>query len=106
VEALEELMKTVDGSKYSVHASSILESHDVSEPAATQSAVASSQVKCFTLTTTATQAVHKVGEEKFPEFSRLFKSHNCTFPEVIATKGIRNNDLRISRVIPHQLLLM
>jgi len=25
-------MKTVDGSKYSVHASSILESHDMSEP--------------------------------------------------------------------------
>ena len=65
VEALEELMKTVDGSKYSVHASSILESHDVSEPAATQSAVASSQVKCFTLTTTATQGGHKVGSTVF-----------------------------------------
>ena len=44
-------MKTVDGSKYSVHASSILESHDVSEPAASQAAVASSQVICCTVTT-------------------------------------------------------
>jgi len=41
VEALEELMKTVDGSKYSVHASSILESHDMSEPAAVSSAASS-----------------------------------------------------------------
>ena len=38
--------------------------------------------------------------------SRLFQSHNYTFPEVIATKRIRNNDLHISGVIPHQLLLM
>jgi len=45
-------------------------------------------------------------EKKFPEFSRLFQSHNYTFPEVIATKSIRNNDLHISRVIPHLLLLM
>jgi len=29
---------------------------------------------------------HKVGEKKFPEFSRLFQRHNYTFPEVIATK--------------------
>ena len=49
VEALEELMKTVDGSKYSVHASSILESQDESEPAVPQPAAASSQVKCYTL---------------------------------------------------------
>ena len=41
MEALEELMKTVDGSKYSVHASSILESHDMSEPAAASSAASS-----------------------------------------------------------------
>jgi len=48
VEALKELMKTVDGSKYSVHASSILESHDMSEPAAASSAAASSKVQCCT----------------------------------------------------------
>jgi len=29
---------------------------------------------------------HKVGEKKFHEFSRIFHSHNYTFPEVIATK--------------------
>jgi len=41
-------MKTVDGSKYSVHASSILESHDEPEPtAATQSAAASAQVSYY-----------------------------------------------------------
>jgi len=28
---------------------------------------------------------HKLGK-KFPEFSRLFQSHNYTFPEVITTK--------------------
>jgi len=49
---------------------------------------------------------HKVGKKIFPEFSMLFQSHNYTFPEVIATKHIRNNDLHISRVIPHQLLLL
>jgi len=43
MEALEELMKTVDGSKYSVHASSILESHDTSEPV-TVAASASAKV--------------------------------------------------------------
>ena len=42
-------MKTVDGSKYSVHASSILESHDMSEPAATSSAASSSKVSCCIL---------------------------------------------------------
>jgi len=52
-----------------------------------------------------TQGGHKVGE-KFLEFSRLLQSHNYTFPEVITTKTIGNNDLHISRVIPHQLLLM
>ena len=51
------------------------------------------------------QGGHKVGE-KNSEFPRLFQSHNYTFPEVITTKRIRNNDLHISRVIPHQLLLM
>jgi len=44
--------------------------------------------------------------KKFPEFSRLFQSHNYTFPEVIATKCIRNNDLHISMVILYLLLLM
>jgi len=29
---------------------------------------------------------HKVGEKIFPEFFRIFQSHNYTFPEVIATK--------------------
>jgi len=38
-------MKTVDGSKYSVHASSILESHDMSEPAAASASAASSKVQ-------------------------------------------------------------
>jgi len=47
VDVLEDLMKTVDGSKYSVHASSILESHDMLEPAAASSASASSKVKCL-----------------------------------------------------------
>jgi len=53
-----------------------------------------------------THGSHKVGEteKKFPEISQLFQSHDYTFPEVIATKIIRNNDLLISRVIPHQLL--
>jgi len=32
-----------------------------------------------------TEGGHKVGEKKFPEFSRLFQSHN-TFPQVITTK--------------------
>jgi len=31
------------------------------------------------------QTGHKVGE-KIPEFSRLFQSHNYTFPEVVTTK--------------------
>ena len=44
--------------------------------------------------------------KKFTDFSTLFHSHNYTFPEVIATISTRNNDLRISWVIPHQLLLM
>jgi len=52
------------------------------------------------------QGSHKVGE-KIQQFSRrLFQSHNYTFPEVTATKSIHNNDLHISRVIPHQLLVM
>jgi len=32
------------------------------------------------------QGGHKVGEQKFPEFSRFFHSNNYTFPEVITTK--------------------
>jgi len=52
------------------------------------------------------QGGQKVGEKKFPEFSRLMWSHNYTYPEVIATKSTHNNDLHISRVIPYQLLLM
>ena len=48
--ALEELVKTVDGSKYSVHASSILESHDVTEPVSAVSAAgASSKVRHYML---------------------------------------------------------
>jgi len=49
VEALEELMKTVDGSKYSVHASSILESHDMLEPVAVSSSAAASSKVSFAL---------------------------------------------------------
>ena len=52
------------------------------------------------------QGGHKVGEKNSTQLSRLVQSHNYTFPEVITTKSVRNNDLHISRVIPHQLLLM
>jgi len=51
----------------------------------------------------ANQGGHKVGEKNFPEFSTLFHSHNYTFPEVITTKSVLNNDLHISRVFPHYL---
>ena len=40
-------MKTVDGSKYSVHASSILESHDMLEPVAASSSTAASSKVSF-----------------------------------------------------------
>ena len=36
------------------------------------------------------QGGHKVWEKKFPW---VFQSYNYTFPEVIATRSIRNNDL-------------
>ena len=47
-----------------------------------------------------TQGGHKVGEKNSPSFPGFSESHNYTFPEVITTKTIRNNDLHIPRVIP------
>jgi len=32
--------------------------------------------------------------------SRIFQSHNFTFPEAVATKSMRNTDLHIPKVIP------
>ena len=61
-------------------------------------------ITAFIAKTVVPQGGHKVAES--PEFSRLFRSHNYTFPEFTATKSVRNNDLHILTVIPHQLLLM
>ena len=40
------------------------------------------------------------------KFPGVFHSPNYTFPEVIATESIHDNGFHISKVIPHQLLLM
>jgi len=51
------------------------------------------------------QGGHKVGERKFPEFSRLFHSRNYTIPEVIATKifwRFGNNSAVFSTFLPQR----
>jgi len=39
--------------------------------------------------------------KKIPGVFQAFPEAYCTFPEVTATKSMRNNDLHLWRVIPH-----